>query len=108
MPNLTFHIDARRMPSGASLAALTDDCVGLCTDVLAAERARVHVVFVAALLGHGHPVSAEIQYRLETFRGPETMQRFLDGMERAISRHTGLTARLRCFGHVPHHIHARN
>lgn len=31
MPNFTFHIDAMRMPSDEALAALSRDCVELCT-----------------------------------------------------------------------------
>ncbi|MDN7653481.1 hypothetical protein QZM62_08505 [Burkholderia multivorans] len=31
MPNFAFHIDAMRMPSDEALAALSRDCVELCT-----------------------------------------------------------------------------
>ncbi|MGS0891487.1 hypothetical protein ACVBGC_02830 [Burkholderia stagnalis] len=108
MPNLTFHIDADRMPSDERLAELADDCVELCTTVLEAELKNVHVIYVGGRQGHGHPVFAEIRYRAETFRPPAVMNRFMEDLERAIARRTGLTARIRCFGYAASNIYARN
>ncbi|MDR0245054.1 MAG: hypothetical protein LBJ65_25940 [Burkholderia sp.] len=108
MPNVTFHIQAARMPSDDDLAALSGDCVALCTDILRAALENVHVIFVEVRHGHGHPVFAEIQYRVDAFRSPDIMSRFMEALDHAIVRHTGLTARIRCFGHAAPNIHARN
>ncbi|KVN32775.1 hypothetical protein WT11_17610 [Burkholderia stagnalis] len=108
MPNVTFYIHAEKMPSDERLAELSRDCIELCTNVLEAELRNVHVIYVDARQGHGHPVFAEIHYRLETFRTPAVMNRFMEGLESAIVRRTGLTARIRCFGHAASNIHARN
>lgn len=69
---------------------------------------NVHVIYVAVRHGRGHPVFAEIQYRLEPFRTPPVMERFIEGLDNAITRNVGLTARIRCFGYEPSSIHARN
>ncbi|KVN39185.1 hypothetical protein WJ63_30615 [Burkholderia pyrrocinia] len=108
MPNVTFYIHAEKMPSDERLAELSRDCIDLCTNVLEAELKNVHVIYVAARHGHGHPVFTEIQYRLETFRTPAVMNRFMDALESAIAHRTGLTARIRCFGYAASNIHARN
>lgn len=108
MPNITFYIRAGEMPSDESLAELSRDCIELCTDVLQAALENVHVIYVDVRHGHGHPVCAEVQYRLETFRSPRVMNRFMEGLDNAIARCTGLTARIRCFGHAASNIHARN
>ncbi|MBN3787262.1 hypothetical protein [Burkholderia sp. Ac-20353] len=108
MPNITFHIDAKRMPSDESLAELSRDCVELCTNVLEAQLKNVHVIFLDVRHGHGHPVFAEIQYRVEAFRTPPVMNQFMEALDHAIARRTGLTARIRCFGYAASNIHARN
>ncbi|ATF87468.1 hypothetical protein [Burkholderia gladioli] len=108
MPNLSFHIQAETMPPAECLAALSLDCIELCTKVLEAELRNVHVVYLAVRLGHGHPVFAELRYRHEPFRPPEVMNRFLDELEGAIVRHTGLLARIRCFAYAASDIYARN
>jgi hypothetical protein len=108
MPNITFYIDAKQMPSGESLAGLARDCVELCTNVLEAALENVHVIFADVQHGYGHPVFAEIQYRLETFRTPSVMNGFMAALDDAIAHHTGLTARIRCFGYAASSIHARN
>lgn len=96
------------MPSDAKLAELSSDCVTLCTTVLEAAPENVHVIFVEVRHGHGHPVFAEVQYRLETFRPTPVMSTFLQALDDAIMRRTGLTARIRCFGYAASNIHARN
>jgi hypothetical protein len=108
MPNVTFSIDATRMPADERLAELSRDCVELCTHVLEAELRNVHVVFLDARHGHGHPVFADIRYRVGTSRTPAVMERFMEALDQAIVRRTGLTARIRCFGYAASHIHARN
>jgi len=108
MPNLTFYIHSGKMPSAERLAALSEDCVELCTSVLEAALKNVHVIYVGVQQGHGHPVFAEVQYRLEPFRPPEVMNRFAQALENTIDRHTGLTARIRCFGYAASNIYARN
>ncbi|ALP68704.1 hypothetical protein [Paraburkholderia caribensis] len=108
MPNVTFYIHAGKMPCDEHLAVLSNDCVQLCTNVLDAELKNVHVVYVDVRHGRGHPVFVEVQYRLETFRTPAVMNRFMDALENAIACYIGLTARIRCFGYAASNIHARN
>ncbi|WP_310632906.1 hypothetical protein [Paraburkholderia sp.] len=108
MPNVTFYIRAEHMPPDEHLAGLSSDCVELCTDVLDADLKNVHVIYVAVRQGYGHPVFAEIQYRLTAFRTPEVMNRFMDDLDLVIARRTGLTSRIRCFGYAAATIYARN
>ncbi|MDQ0008106.1 hypothetical protein J2T07_000265 [Luteibacter jiangsuensis] len=108
MPNLTIFIQAEKMPSEANLAELTERCTRLCTDVLQAALDNVHVIYVAARQGRGHPAYAEIKYRLEPLRAPSVMDDFMGRLDEAIKRHTGLTARIRCFGYPASAICARN
>ena len=108
MPNVTIYIAADRMPPDEALAALTEQCTELCTDILRAALANVHVIYVAVRRGRGQPVFAEIQYRLEPFRTPPVMERFMEELDDAIKRNTDLTARIRCFGYAASSICARN
>ena len=108
MPNVTVYIPTGHMPSDETLAELSSDCIKLCTSVLGAALKNVHVIYVDVRHGHGHPVFAEVQYRLETFRTPPVMNRFMEALDDAIARRTGLTARIRCFGYAASNIHARN
>ncbi|MFM0382780.1 hypothetical protein [Paraburkholderia dipogonis] len=108
MPNVTFYISTGQMPSDETLAELSRDCVELCTSVLEAALENVHVIYVDVRHGHGHPVFAEVKYRLETFRTPSVMNQFMEALDDAIARCTGLTARIRCFGYAASNIHARN
>lgn len=108
MPNVTIYIPADRMPPDETLADLTGQCTELCTGILRAALANVHIVYVAVRHGRGHPVFAEIQYRLEQFRTPPVMAQFMGALDGAIRRNTGLTARIRCFGYEASSIHARN
>jgi len=108
MPNVTFNLPAGQMPSDEKLTDLSRDCVNLCTTVLEAALKNVHVNFVEVRHGHGHPVFAEVQYRVETIRTPSAMNQFMEALDDAIAQHTGLTARIRCFGHAASNIHARN
>jgi hypothetical protein len=105
MPNLTFYVSAP-MPSERHLAGLSDDCMRLCTTVLAAKAQNVHVVYVHARPGHGLPIFVEVQYRLEPDRTPEVMERFMQSLQHAILQHTACQARIRCFGYGAAQIHA--
>jgi hypothetical protein len=108
MPNVTTYIAADRMPPAEALADLTEQCTELCTGVLKAALVNVHIVYVAVRHGRGHPAFAEIQFRLEPFRTPPVMARFMEGLDDAIRRNADLTARIRCFGYKASSIHARN
>ncbi|HEP9943298.1 TPA: hypothetical protein VDW49_002614 [Pseudomonas aeruginosa] len=108
MPNLTIFIEVEKMPREANLAELTEECTRLCTDILQAALDNVHVIYVAAHQGRGHPAYAEIKYRLEPLRTPSVMDAFMARLDEAIKRHTGLPARIRCFGYPAPAIYARN
>jgi hypothetical protein len=108
MPNVTIYIPADKMPPDEALADLTEQCTELCTGILRAALANVHIVYVAVRHGRGHPAFAEIQYRFASFRTPPVMERFMEELDGAMRRTTGLTARIRCFGYEASSIHARN
>lgn len=108
MPNVTIYIPTERMPSEDALAELSDQCTNLCTGLLRAALDNVHIVYVGVRHGRGHPVFAEVQYRLEPFRTPQVMDEFMEALETAIRQGTGVTARIRCFGYAASSIHARN
>ncbi len=108
MPNVTIYIPEDRTPPDEALADLTEQCTELCTGVLKAALMNVHIVYVAVRHGRGHPAFAEVKYRLEPARTPSVMAQFMEGLDDAIRRNTGLTARIRCFGYEASSIHARN
>ncbi len=108
MPRLSICFTEERMPAKDSLEALTERCVVLCTDVLGAALDNVHILYLAAHQGRGHPASAELAYRLGPGRTPELMDEFMRQLDQAIRHHAGLTARIRCFGYANDSLHARN
>lgn len=108
MPNITIYVPTGHMPSEERLAELSHECIKLCTSVLEAALKNVHVNYVEVWHGHGHPVFAQVQYRIETFRTSSVMNRFMEGLDDAIARCTGFTARIRCSGYAASNIHARN
>ena len=108
MPNVTLFIPAEKMPPEEELSELTDRCTQLCTGTLGAELENVHIIYVAVRHGRGHPAYAEIRYRLEPFRTSQVMDSFMEGLDQAIQRQTGLASRIRCFGYAAAAIHARN
>ncbi|WP_206243976.1 hypothetical protein [Novosphingobium terrae] len=107
MPNVTFFMPCDAMPAGDRLTALTAQCTELCVTLLGAALDNVHVIHVPVRHGRGHPVFAQIDYRLEPFRPAPVMVCFMTALDEAILHHTGMAARIRCFGHSPTHIHAR-
>lgn len=108
MPRLTIYFTKEGMPADKSLAALTERCATLCTDVLGAALDNVHILYLAAHQGRGHPASAELAYRLGPGRTPELMDEFMRQLDLAIQHHAGMTARIRCFGYANDSLHARN
>ena len=108
MPNVTLYVEAKHMPSAAKRDEISRACIELCTRLLKAALKNVHIIYVDVQHGHGHPVFVEVQYRLETFRTPQVMNEFMEALDTAIERCTGLTARIRCFGYASTNIYARN
>lgn len=108
MPNVTFFFSSDSMPNEEVITRLTDDATASCTDILKADIDKVHVIYVAVRHGRGRPAFVEIRYRLETFRTPDVMQAFMAALEESIRRHTGITARIRCYGYAASVIQARN
>ncbi|MCR4465391.1 hypothetical protein [Burkholderia sp. SCN-KJ] len=108
MPSVTIFIPGTSMPSNAALDALSSACETLCTEVLRAAPGTIHVAYVPIRHGRGHPVSAEIRFRIASFRTTELMDRFMAELDREILRHTGFVARIRCCGYDTTHLHARH
>lgn len=108
MPNLTFFIWPQHMPAPPLLNLLTAECDLLCRTVLEAQPGTVHILYIAAQAGQGHPVFADIRYRQTEARTPSVMARFMEGLDQTIHQITGQTARIRCFGYGPTSLYARN
>jgi hypothetical protein len=108
MPNVTLFFAADAMPQDAGLAALTDQCTALCTDLLGAAPDSVHIMYAAVRVGRGHRAYAELNYRLAPARTPAVMASFMAQLDAAIHDHAGVRARIRCFGHAAVALHARN
>ena len=106
MPNVTIFIPAEQMPPDGNISELTSQCTQLCTGILNAAPENVHIIYVAVRHGRGHPIFAEIKYRLESFRTNPVMNSFMERLDETIKRNTGLTARIRCFGYAASAIHA--
>ena len=108
MPNVTIFLPADATPPDAVLSQLTDRCTELCTGTLQAALDNVHVIYVPVRHGRGHPVFADIRYRLAESRTPQVMERFMEELDEAIRQATGFTARIRCWGYAATSLHARN
>lgn len=108
MPNVTIFIPTDKMPPGKALAELSAKCTQLCTEILKAALENVHIIYVPVRQGRGHPLYAEIKYRLEPFRTQPVMDAFMERLDKVIKGNTGLTARIRCFGYAEPNVHARN
>lgn len=103
MPGLTIYFTEQRMPAHTHLAALTERCTQLCTDLLGAALDNVHIQYLGARHGRGYPASAELTYRLSPARTPALMDEFMRQLALAIQQHAGMAARIRCFGCTPRH-----
>lgn len=108
MPNVTIFIPAEKMPSDDALSELTEQCTQLCINILKAVPENVHIIYVAVRHGLGHPVFAEIKYRLNPFRTKSVIDSFMHNLDEAIKLNTGFVARIRCFGYEEFAIHALN
>jgi hypothetical protein len=108
MPNVTIFMPTEKMPPDGNLAELTDQCTQLCTGMLQAALANVHIIYVGVRHGRGNPAYTEIKYRLLPFRTKAVMDVFMERLDAIIAENTGLTARIRCFGYAAPAIHARN
>ncbi|VEC79196.1 Uncharacterised protein [Raoultella ornithinolytica] len=102
MPNLTFYLSQEHAARFSDLRDLTRTCSALCTGILAAESENVHIIYVDVKPGCGHPVYAELFYRLTNVRTSEVMEEFMRELERAIRQASGLTARIRCLAPLHH------
>lgn len=108
MPNLTFYISADHSDRFTDQPYFTYRCRKLCNEILGAEPEKVHIIYVDVRTGCGHPVYAELFYRLTKWRTPEVMEKFMCELDLAIQQNTGLLARIRCFGSTETQIFARH
>ncbi len=83
MPNLTFYLSEEYADRYTDLPDFTRTCSALCTDILAAEPDNVHIIFVTVKPGCGHPVYAELFYRLTPRRTQEVMENFMRELDLA-------------------------
>jgi hypothetical protein len=108
MPNLTFYVSEDQSDRFTDLPDFTHKCCALCRDILGAESEKVHIIYIDVRPGCGHPVYAELFYRLTKSRTPEVMGDFMHELDRAIRQASGLMARIRCFGSTASQIDARH
>lgn len=108
MPNLTFYISENHADKFKNLNNFTHKCTTLCCDILGAELKNVHIIFVAVKPGCGHPVYAELFFRLTPLRTHKVVENFMHELDFAIQQASGLTTRIRCFGSPAEHIFNRN
>ncbi len=108
MPNLTFYISVDQSDRFTDLPDFTRHCCALCTDILGAESEKIHIIYVDVRPGCGHPVYAELFYRLTKSRTSDVMENFMRELDMAILQASGLMARIRCFGSTALQICARN
>ncbi|APG16307.1 hypothetical protein A3780_01540 [Kosakonia radicincitans] len=108
MPNLTFYLSEEYADRYTDLLDFTRTCSALCTDILAAEPDNVHIIFVTVKPGCGHPVYAELFYRLTPRRTQEVMENFMRELDLATQQAWGLMARIRCFGSPAPYPYAKN
>lgn len=108
MPNLTFYLSEEHVDRFTELPDFTRTCSALCTGILAAEPGNVHIIFVTVKPGCGHPVYAELFYRLTPRRTQEVMENFMRELDLATQQAWGLMARIRCFGSPAPYPYAKN
>ncbi|WP_413727836.1 hypothetical protein [Sodalis sp. RH19] len=108
MPNLTFYISEDQSDRFTDLPDFTHICRALCSEILGAEAEKVHIIYVDVRPGCGHPVYAELCYRLTKSRVPDVMEKFMRELDLAIRQASGLMARIRCFGSSAPQIFALN
>ncbi|AKL12399.1 TPA: hypothetical protein I8271_001728 [Kluyvera intermedia] len=108
MPNLTFYLSQEYAGRFSDLPAFTRICSDLCRDILAAEPNNIHIIFITVKPGCGHPVYAELFYRLTTQRTPEVMEHFMRKLDSATQQAWGFMARIRCFAFSAPHPYALN
>lgn len=108
MPNLTFYLSEEHADRFTDLPDFTRTCSALCADILAAEPDNVHIIFVTVKPGCGHPVYAELFYRLTPWRTQEVMENFMCELDLATQQAWGLMARIRCFGSPAPYPYAKN
>lgn len=106
MPNLTFYIAEDQFGQISDVSDLTQRCRSLCVNHLGAAVENVHIIYIAVQSGCGHPIYAELIYRLSDTRSAEVMTTFMQRLDEIIQQATGLTPRIRCFGSKPEQLYA--
>jgi hypothetical protein len=108
MPNLSFYISKELLEQIETITALTQDCQSLCVDYLKADIEKVHIIYISVQSGCGHPVYAELRYRLLASRSAKTMDTFMHELDQIIQKALGVTPRIRCFAYPPEQLYAYN
>jgi hypothetical protein len=67
MPNVTIYVPADRMPPDEVLADLTEQCTELCTGILRAALANVHIIYISVRHGQGTRPSRKSNIALSPF-----------------------------------------
>ncbi|KJH61621.1 hypothetical protein D9M71_751150 [compost metagenome] len=108
MPNLTFYVSKELLEQIEDVVALTQDFQSLCVEHLGAEVEKVHIIYISVQSGCGHPIYAELRYRLLASRSPEMMTAFMHKLDQIIQKALDVTSRIRCFAYPPEQLYAYN
>ncbi|WP_202743955.1 hypothetical protein [Acinetobacter calcoaceticus] len=108
MPNLVIYISEAYSNQISNLDDLTMKGQALCVEVLKAEPSKIHIIYITVKHGVGHPIYAELTYRLSENRSSEVMEVFMKSLDKAILKTIGVKARIRCFGSPSTQLYAYN
>ncbi|MBN9412116.1 MAG: hypothetical protein J0H69_23475 [Burkholderiales bacterium] len=95
-------------PTAAAAETLAARVEALCRHELAASPDAIEVLLVPSLVLRGPQVLVEAHFRAQPHRGPQAVERFMDGLEEASIRHLGRRPRIRCFPVDGNALGARN
>lgn len=96
------------LPAAPDAEALAARVEMLCRGELAASPDAIEVLLVPSHVMRGPGVLVEAHFRAQPYRGPQAVERFMDGLEEAALAHLGQRPRIRCFPVDGSELGARN
>ncbi|WEV50204.1 hypothetical protein OZX61_12545 (plasmid) [Acinetobacter sp. ESL0695] len=108
MPNLTFYVSKELLEKMKDMTSLTQNCLSLCVKTLGAELEKVHIIYIPAQLGYGHPIYVELIYRFLVSRSSEVMTTFMCELDQIVQNLFEAIPGIRCFACPPQQLYAYN
>lgn len=110
MPNVTIFAPGSVLAQSCeTLQIFLETCNTLCINLIRAEPANVHVIFVqSGEYAIGHPGYIEVKLRSGGHRTPQLMDEFMRKMEVAFIKAFAVNVRIRCFAYEGEYIFALN